>query len=79
MGYCPMPFYPVIRALQTRTQGRVFLPSGQAVAPLPHGKTNDALRAESGIVCSPERLPAKRKGDKLLEDEVPLYLEVTIA
>lgn len=78
MGYCPMPFYPVVRAIQTQTAGRVFLPNGHAVEPLPHGKTNAALLAASGIVCSKDTLPAKQQGDKLLEGEVPLYLEVTI-
>lgn len=79
MGYCPMPFYPVVRALQEKTQGRVFLPTGQAVGPLPIGKTNDALLKASGIVPSNEKLPAKMKDGKLLEAEVPLYLEVTIS
>jgi len=78
MGYCPMPFYPVVRALQERTKGRVFLPTGQAVGPLPNGQTNDTLLAQSGIVPSQEKLPPKMKDGKILEDEVPLYLEVTI-
>jgi glyoxylase-like metal-dependent hydrolase (beta-lactamase superfamily II) len=78
MGYCPMPFYPVIRALQVKTKGRVFLPNGEAMGRL-HGTTNDALLAEAGIVCSGETLPVKKKKDgKLLEDKVPLYLEVTV-
>jgi len=79
MGYCPMPFYPVVRALQARTQGRVFLPTGQAVGPLPSGKTNKALLTQSGIVCSEDKLPPKVKDGKVLEGEVPLYLEVTVA
>lgn len=78
MGYCPMPFYPVVRALQRMTKGRVFLPNGQAVGPLPDGTTNDALLAASGIVCADEKLPAKKKGNDVLEAEVPLYLEVTV-
>ena len=80
MGYCPMPFYPVVRALQRKTNGRVFLPTGHAVEPPPNGKTNEDLLAESGIVRSGATLPEKRaKGGDLLEDAVPLYLEVTIA
>ncbi|MBW8878425.1 MAG: hypothetical protein JF614_25985 [Acidobacteria bacterium] len=79
MGYCPMPFYPVVRALQTKTQGRVFLPNGHAVGPLPAGKTNEDLLAASGIVCADDTLPAKSQGATLLEGEVPLYLEVTLA
>jgi len=80
MGYCPMPFYPVLRALQRKTDGRVFFPNGRSVGPLPAGTANDALLAASGIQPSPEKLPAKRgKDGKVLEEEVPLYLEVTIA
>lgn len=78
MGYCPMPFYPVVRALQRKTKGRVFLPTGQAVGPLPKGKSTKALLKQSGIVCSDEKLPEKRKDGKVLEGEVPLYLEVAI-
>lgn len=79
MGYCPMPFYPVVRALQRKTQGRVFLANGEAVRPWPTGKTNEALLKESGIVWSQETLPEKKKDGQVLEDEVPLYLEVTLA
>src|SRR5262249_22105621 len=78
MGYCPMPFYPVVRALQARTKGRVFLPTGQAVGPLPPDQTNEQLLAASGITCAQETLPKKEKDGKTLEGEVPLYLEVTI-
>jgi hypothetical protein len=79
MGYCPMPFYPVVRAVQTRTQGRVFLSSGQAVGPLPADKTNEALLGESGIVCSEATLDPKLQNGVTLEEKVPLYLEVTLA
>jgi glyoxylase-like metal-dependent hydrolase (beta-lactamase superfamily II) len=78
MGYCPMPFYPVVRALQEKTKGRVFLPTGHAVGRLPDGQTNASLLAAAGIVRSSETLPEKRQGNTLLESEVPLYLEVTI-
>ena len=78
MGYCPMPFYPVVRALQARTKGRVFLPNGQAVGPLPQGQTNAQLLAASGIVCANDTLPPKKKDVTLLEVAVPLYLEVTL-
>ena len=80
MGYCPMPFYPVVRALQRKTNGRVFLPTGQAVEPRPDGKSNDNLLVDSGIVISPgEPLPEKKaKNGEVLEAAVPLYLEMTI-
>ncbi|HEV7508043.1 MAG TPA: MBL fold metallo-hydrolase [Thermoanaerobaculia bacterium] len=79
MGYCPMPFYPVVRALQRKTKGRVFLPNGQAVGPLPNGTTNANLLAQAGIVCSEETLPEMKNQDgNLLQGEGPLYLEVTI-
>jgi glyoxylase-like metal-dependent hydrolase (beta-lactamase superfamily II) len=79
MGYCPMPFYPVVRALQRKTEGRVFLPTGQAVGRLPDGKENKDLLAAAGIVPSTETLSEKKnaKGE-VLEGKVPLYLEVTI-
>jgi hypothetical protein len=80
MGYCPMPFYPVLRALQKKTKGRVFLPNGQALIPPALDKpANDALLAASRIRCADEMLPPKRKGSAILEGEVPLYLEVTVA
>jgi len=78
MGYCPMPFYPVVRALQRKTNGRVFLPTGHAVEPGPEGKTNAELLAESGIVRSGVTLPEKKAKDGVLEAAVPLYLEMTI-
>ncbi|MFY9823041.1 MAG: MBL fold metallo-hydrolase [Thermoanaerobaculia bacterium] len=78
MGYCPMPFYPVVRALQVKTKGRVFLANGRAVEPRPEGKTDEDLLMESGIVRSQETLPRKMQGDNLLEGEVPLYLEMTL-
>jgi glyoxylase-like metal-dependent hydrolase (beta-lactamase superfamily II) len=79
MGYCPMPFYPVVRALQRKTKGRVFLPNGQAVGPLPDGKTNEDLLKEARIRCSEEKLPEMKNQDgKTLEGEGPLYLEVTL-
>ena len=80
MGYCPMPFYPVLHALRRKTQGRVFLANGKAVGPLPDGRTNDDLLEESCIVWSKDTLPEKRSSKGvLLEAEVPLYLEVTVA
>jgi hypothetical protein len=80
MGYCPMPFYPVVRALQTRTKGRVFLANGQAVRPWPPGKDNEALLAESGIQPAPSKFlePMKNKKGRTLEARVSLYLEITL-
>ena len=82
MGYCPMPFYPVLRAIQQKTRGRVFLPNGQALEPLASG-SHEELRAAAGMRISAEKLPAKlgkgaqgKKGEQL-EDEGPLYLEWT--
>ena len=72
MNYCPMPFYPVLRALQRKTKGRVFLPNGKCIVG-PGGNS----QLPTGVVPSAETLdtlptPAKPEGD------VPLYLEVTI-
>jgi hypothetical protein len=80
MGYCPIPFYPVLRALQKKTGGRAFLPSGKALMPPPLSDAqNAALLAAAGIVPAAEMLPEKRnaKGE-ILEGKVPLYLEVTV-
>lgn len=79
MGYCPMPFYPVIHALQRKTEGRVFLPNGHAVGPLTEDDSHASLLAEAGIVPAEEMLDPKRdeKG-RVLEEKVPLYLEVTV-
>jgi len=81
MGYCPMPFYPVVRALQNRTNGCVFLPNGKAVGKLDASENdeNDALLARAGIVPATETLPALTKDGVELEAKVPLYLEVTVA
>lgn len=78
MGYCPMPFYPVVRRLQTKTGGRVFLSNGELVHPLPPGANEAALR--TGVVPAPEakNLPAMELNGIPLEGPVPLYLEVTL-
>lgn len=78
MGYCPMPFYPVLRALQQKTAGRVFLPSGKTVAPAEPRKNDEELLAEAGLSLSEQKLPAKIQDGKVLEDEVPLYLELCL-
>ena len=69
---------PVRLSDYRKTKGRVFLPNGKAVGPLPPGMKDDALLAQSGIRCADEKLPAKKKDGKVLEGEVPLYLEVTV-
>lgn len=79
MGYCPMPFYPVLRALLQRTQGRVFLPSGEAVEPAVGKVDHAALRAKSGIALSKDELPAKFVDGAEQEGKVPLYLELTLS
>lgn len=80
MGYCPMPFYPVVHALHRRTKGRVFLSNGHAVrlGTAPQRSEEELLR-EAGIVRSDEKLPAiKGEGAVPLEEEYPLYLEITV-
>lgn len=79
MGYCPMPFYPVLRALQRKTEGRVFLPNGEPIGPPPAGSSSATLRASSQITLATENLRPKvdAKG-RQLEDAVPLYLEMTV-
>lgn len=78
MGYCPMPFYPVVHALHRMTGGRVFLPNGRAVkVGEPFDRSDDVLLEEAGIVVAAEKL------DRLLSDgtieDFPLYLEMTVA
>ncbi len=80
MGYCPMPFYPVLRALQRRTNGRVFLPSGEPLHPLPNDRSSVALRSASGIEVADPKLdfgPMMKDG-KIIENAMPLYLELTV-
>ena len=73
MGYCPMPFYPVVRALQTRTEGRVFLPNGHCIGDPPGD-------LPKGVTKSTELLdPIPGKDGSPGETDCPLYLEVTIA
>ena len=74
MSYCPMPFYPVIRAVQRATAGRVFLPNGNAIEPLPVGQTQDALRAEAGIAPASTDIPAVKNVEAM-----PLYLDFTLS
>ncbi|MGC4043425.1 MAG: MBL fold metallo-hydrolase [Armatimonas sp.] len=84
MSYCPMPFYPVIRALQTATRGRVFLPNGKAIEPLPEGLTpgqeQAELRKSAKITLAGVSLDiTKEEKNKktVVIEEMPLYLEYT--
>jgi hypothetical protein len=78
MGYCPMPFYPVLQALVRKTAGRVFLPNGEAVGAQPSMATSETLRGKANVALAAETLPEKRRNGVLLEGPVPLYLEVTV-
>ncbi|MEP7011604.1 MAG: hypothetical protein ABJC13_14875 [Acidobacteriota bacterium] len=79
MGYCPMPFYPVLRALQRKTEGRVFLPNGEPIGPLPANSSSATLRAASRITLAAVDLPAKQDANgRPLEGPVPLYLEAIV-
>jgi len=79
MGYCPMPFYPVVRRLQEVTRGRVFLANGKAVEPPPDGETQSTLLAKSGMAVSKDRLPAMTdKAGIMIEDACCLYMEATV-
>ncbi len=81
LGYCPMPFYPVLRALQKKTDGRVFLSNGELLQPTESSKTDAQLW--QGVIKSNDRRPAdiltpKVTKDGTVEGAVPLYLEVTM-
>jgi hypothetical protein len=78
MGYCPMPFYPVVRRVQEKTKGRVFLANGQAVEPLPEGATQASLRGTEVELSTDTLDPKVQAGVGELEGAVPLYIEVTI-
>lgn len=68
----------MVRALQKRIGGRVFLPNGKAVEPLPRNETHQSLLQQAGIAVAAATLPAKIKNGKQLEGPVPLYLELTV-
>jgi hypothetical protein len=78
MGYCPMPFYPVVRRLQEKTKGRVFLANGEAVAPLPNGKTTGSLYGQAGITPAGAKLDPIMQNGTELEGASPLYLQITV-
>lgn len=82
MGYCPMPFYPVLRALHERTGGRVFLPNGHTLR-LPGTPDNEArLLADAHITVSTDIWPAVTKKVKdetiTVEEAMPLYLDIVL-
>jgi hypothetical protein len=95
MKYCPMPFYPVVRRIQEKTEGRVFMANGLPV--LNQGEIGLRDRAErdaallkaSGIVPATDDLSlsgpknlildSKAKDGKQLEAAVPLYIEMVIS
>ncbi len=76
LGYCPMPFYPVLRALQEKTGGRVFMANGELLQPLPEGANVTDLW--KGVAKSEETLEAKGEPSKRIEPEVPLFIDVSI-
>lgn len=81
MSYCPMPFYPVLRALQEKTGGAVFLGNGKLLEPLPIEA--DRPKLEARIQSSHDTLPDKTlnrnsAAAKKLEEAVPLWIEFTI-
>lgn len=82
MGYCPMPFYPVLRALQRKTGGAVFLANGALLEPLPDGANRHTL--ESAAQQSAATLDAKIRNrgtaaEETLERAVPLWLQFAIS
>jgi hypothetical protein len=80
MGYCPMPFYPVLRGLQQKARGAVFLADGQLLEPLPDGADATTIEAAAGVRRSTEMLAAKVRhpGEAPIEGEVPLWIEFTL-
>jgi hypothetical protein len=73
MRYCPMPFYPLLEALQRKTNGAVFLTNGHPLEPLPSGF--DRQEVEKRVRRSKVNLDAKFRNGEMLEDEVPLWIE----
>ena len=82
MTYCPMPFYPLLLALQQKTSGAVFLGNGLPLEPLPDEDDRDELMSD--VRYADEQLPAKVRdsddgGNQTIEDAVPLWVEFTVA
>lgn len=78
MGYCPMPFYPVVRRLQEKTKGRVFLANGKAVDQPPTEKKPGPLHRAAGVTPAKTELGPIVQDGKTLEGASPLYLEITV-
>ena len=86
MGYCPMPFYPVMRALHRRAAGRVFLPSGKTVRFGESAKLDAEAAAkhdrrmlkQAGLTRSKQQQPAIANSTRFPEPGYPLYLELTV-
>lgn len=82
MNYCPMPFYPVMKRLQQRTNGEVYLGNGRRLEPF-EGKPrqNPCVKVTVADTTLPEKLYVKNKVTRekeKIEDEVPLYTQFTI-
>jgi hypothetical protein len=82
MNYCPMPFYPVMKRLQQKTGGEVYLGNGQRLKPddFPP-RANPCVSVKVSDAKLPAKLYAKDKltREKVeIEGEVPLYTQFTI-
>ena len=81
MTYCPMPYYPLMAALQRRTGGAVYLGNGDLLEPLPAGADRDELTRNvrhSDAQLGPKIRIRDDETEELLEGPVPLWTEFTI-
>lgn len=85
MGYCPMPYYPLLLALQQKTRGAVFLANGKLLQPTPEGTDPRQLELQlssivrtSDVMLDAKILHPGSTTEKALEDDVPLWTEFTL-
>lgn len=76
MSYCPMPFYPIMKRLQQRTRGEVYLGNGKKVEPFLSVPPVDNPRVSVAVASA--TLKAMVKKGATLEEEYPLFTQFTI-
>jgi ribonuclease BN (tRNA processing enzyme) len=73
MRYCPMPYYPLLQALQRKTGGAVFLANGHLLEPLPSGASRQEL--EKHVRRSESKQDFTVRNGDTLEANVPRWIE----
>lgn len=82
VGWDEMPLPELLDALAERSGGRVVFPDGNVWPPAPTAQARRRAQTRIGVAVSSTKLPAKRrKGDRadtVIEDEVPLWVQIAI-